>query len=272
MAKDCLVTKLSGVVDNDNMPVFGKVRFSNKAGEGTLSGRLSIQGEGCTIEVSGGTFTVGSDTTPRTSYTIPDNNQKNFALSNDNIKGTISNKHDVVILSAGTAGTPSQNTNIKIDVADLSYCSDLQEIIWFKLSADNAIDLEGVESLANIGVWDCILSGGFKNMPVSLSSIDIRRSRVGLKTDDFVSLTNLTSVVTSSSDIEGDIENFGNLKMVSSFMCDNCSGLNGELADLITALATNRPVGAPASVMFQFVNTQCTYNGSAITGAVTINF
>lgn len=269
---ECLITRLNGVVDNDSIAKLGCVRFSNKAGEGTLSGRLSVKGMGCTIEVSGGTFTVGSDTTPRTSYTIPDNNQKNFTLSNDNIKGTISNKYDVAILSAGTAGTPSRNTNIKIDVADLGYCSDLQEISWYKLSADNAIDLEGVESLATIEMWDCILSGGFKNMPVSLSSIDIRRSRVGLKIDEFVTLTNLTKVITSSSDIEGNIENFGNLKMVSSFTCDNCSGLKGELADLVTALRTNRPGDAPSSVLFQFVNTQCTYNGSAISGAITINF
>lgn len=270
MAKDCLVTKLKGVVDNDNLPVLGEIRFSNKAGEGILSGRLSIQGEGCTIEVSGGTFTVGSDTTPRTSYTIPNSSQTNFKLSNDNIEGTISNKDDVVLLSAGTAGTPSQDTNIKILFNDLEYCEDLEYIQWYKIASDDVLNLENIQNLTQLMLWDCTIE--IKNLPVSLTSIDTRRSRVGIKTSDLASLISLTSIVTSYSDIDGNIESFGNLKMVSSFTCDNCGALKGELADLITALATNRPVGAPASVMFQFVNTQCTYNGSAITGAVTINF
>lgn len=268
---ECLVTRLNGVVDNDSIAKLGCVRFSNEAGTGTLSGHFSIQGEGCKIEVEGGTFTVGSDSTPRTSYTIPDGNQKNFDLSNNNIKATVSNKYGIKLFNTGTAGTPSQKTNIKIEISDLDYCTALDTFNQFGATYDD-INLGYLPALKEMLLWDCTVNGKILNIPVSLQEFDIRRCHIQMNTSDLADLKNLTKLVTQGSTIEGNIESLGTLKYVTQFTCDHCSGLKGELADLITALRTNRPSDAPSSVWFQFVKTQCTYNGSAISDAITINF
>lgn len=119
MANECLVTKLKGVVQNDNLPIFGKIRINSTATVEDDSARLRIWVDGpTTIESVSGEPTIHADQYVST-YTVNSGELSvtlgagDYLLTNYHITKI----HGVTYWAAGvTAGK-----KIRFNIDDLKY-------------------------------------------------------------------------------------------------------------------------------------------------------
>lgn len=201
----CLVTKLSQVVNNNDLPIFGELKISIN-----LSSQSYI-----TVSSSKPQILTLSD-----NYKFPSTDTSVFELAAVSNKVVylplgqytlkFEDKYSIKKLELKYTNTPT----CKVNFADLEYVSEL-------------------ESLTNF-----ILEGNLGLLPKSLKVL----SSAGMQKDAYGDLSdfiNLTTCSIASSNIEADITNWMNL---GSINLSSSSNIRGELSDKpnITNLSMNK--------------------------------
>jgi len=108
MANNCLVTKLKGVVDNDNLPVLGSFRINCQVGSGTY--------------VNKARFDIGIQQDPSKPVTA-------------------------VLVGSGyfTDSTFTQNLGKEINLNISASLADMYNFVYIYLAADSFIEIRGAE-------------------------------------------------------------------------------------------------------------------------------
>jgi hypothetical protein len=216
MANNCLVTKLKGVVDNDNLQKLGelmmKVINNPSAVDGDTDITINVLSP-CELYVSdGGAFAdspANVISNPQTRTTIqPSMNGTHLYFKNANYNVYISNKYNITQLSI--SGVPSRSSIFNFSLTDVKY-----SISMFDLTVSNSNvngDLSDILTLTNLSAF----------------------GPSGLITGDIIAYKNwpnLTSISLTSA-MEGDISVFNNRSNLTAFVCNSCHNISGNISNI----------------------------------------
>ena len=280
MANNCLVTKLKGVVDNDNLPEYGTLAFDVPANSisdfvtfniGGFPGQVLSFDGGVTMETWGGNLI----TSP---YNISVDVPANFGLKmrSGNTKGTVRIKSKYAMiggtLSNGLLAFPLKygENNIK----SISYWFKGMNFI-FGLDSQHVNDITGnVEELVencptiqNIKVESC------PNLDVNIDRIDFSEIvsftyyRSGIVSGNLSAFknTNILSIgIGVSSEpghVTGDIvDAFGSNTSINNLTIYDEPNVTGSIEDFVAAQrSAGRTTG---TINIGFTGSGVTYNGS----------
>lgn len=223
----CLVTKLNGVINNDELPVLGcfKVKFDkvNKPTSytqsiGILTNKpttLKIVGEGYFTD---STFTnnVGKE------ITIGDGGNSKIFVSNDGVTLLVSNKYNITAFKdwEESLNYPSKRgLNKHFNLEDLKYFNSLRVLDF------NGQGVSGnISALENLPILQLYLDS--KNITGDIKSIgkistlnlfELRGSSVTGDISALANLKNLTNFSNYGTVLHGDISAFSGLSKLTSF-------------------------------------------------------
>lgn len=169
MAKNCLVTKLKGVVNNDDLPVYGELVLETRLLTGNYSCGITIEAvEPITVSVRDGgyfsTVKANVETDRLTSINIPANTSTDLYFANTAPTIHISDKYAVKSLYAITSGASNPNF-LAFDVAKLEGCEALETLrIVFTGCYGRASSLGALASLKNVYVSGTGLTGNIASL------------------------------------------------------------------------------------------------------------
>lgn len=258
---NCLVTKLKGVVDNDDLLKLGEMVLTfNTAGQGiTISNN-----KGVVLTTENGTFADGT-----TSKTLAINQVEYFQFNTAGTILHISDKYGLVYLNPGDSWTDKE---VRVNIDDLKYSPSLGRLqsrnntgITGNLKTiDNfanlsSVDLRGCPNVTgsinlNLPVCSKFFISGNPNITGDLASaIFVRGNSV------------LTECQVSDTKISGSINSLLIPLTCTNFNISSNPNLEGTLEAF--AAAQGRTSG---SLFISIIGTQITFNGEAVASNKTI--
>lgn len=211
---NCLITKLKGIVNNDNLPIFNVVKLHvNGIGE-TTSGyqrELTVKADGIVnVTVSsGGEFTVGSTSgAGKTSYQI-NNTTAILYFKDDDYNIYLENKDNIVELY--THRLYGTKKIISIDTKQIDYCQKLK-----------VFDFAVTDSTGDLKF--------FKNCPV-IEEIEFQNSQIGGDLANISKCTTLKLLKTSLNTF-GDINSIAGLTNLETFTAPENQNIHGSITRL----------------------------------------
>lgn len=253
----CLVTKLNGVVDNEELLKIGELRIRIPAGVSageSLNNKVYLKGlEGTAIYLkdmnlynySGDTKLAG----PGEKYVCPDN----FVPSVDTAS---LNKEGTLIIMDKYKLTDFQ-TPIAVNEIDDTFS-------WYT----NYLRLTGID---------------FDKSKLNLLNKDLKEVSVGSYNGDIVDFSkfkNVTSIGISGNINEnetikltyGNISSLGSLTQLKIFSCSNQVNLKGTIEDFVQAQRQNGRTECSTPVIFSSFNTKITFDGNIIAANTNITW
>lgn len=212
--ENCLVTKLKGVVNNDNLPIFNVVKLhANGTGE-TTSGyqrELTVKADGIVnVTVSsGGEFTVGSTSgTAKTSHQI-NNTTAILYFKDADYDIYLENRDNIVELY--THRLFGTKKIISINTKQIDYCQKLK-----------VFDFAVTDSTGDLKF--------FKNCPV-IEEIEYQDSQIG---GDLAGISECTALKTLKTGLNtfGDISSIAGLTNLENFAAANNPNIHGSITGL----------------------------------------
>lgn len=242
----CLVTRLSGVVNNTSLFKLGemrikveKVKTPNSATQGfTFSfnkqATLSILGDGYFTDANL-TNNLGKE------MQVEPNTSTNIYVSNNDITLCISDKYSIVNFSNhggnSTLATQSDLSNKAIDLEQFKYSKSIEYIDLVKASVVGDLSaLSECTLLKSFNVYSTPLTGEISALKKMTALIGIALSNTQVNGDisalkDLVSLQ--SAKIISSESINGDIESLKKLASLTTLTIGSTNGLiTGDIANL----------------------------------------
>jgi hypothetical protein len=251
MANDCLVTKLKGVVDNDNLSKLGVLQYEVYVDNGKAFGIKCANAGESVITLKNATVasvvrgTVIDST--HVSIGVEGQSGNTFVTINENISSVIvevSNKYNITYL--GDTGIKA----IKGGLAETDYLSELAKLCLNNYGSDS-----NLSAFANAKYTDSLKllyidnSGG--KMSGDISSLSI-----------FKNLQNFRC--TNNTAINGNILSFDTLTDLAALNIDG-TRISGTVEEFVAAQRTaGRTTG---SIQLGYTMALVTYNGLPITGS-----
>lgn len=245
----CLVTKLNGVVDNDELLKIGELRIRIPAGvsavEG-LSNKVYLHG------LSG------------TAIYLKDMNLYNYS-------------GDTKLAGPGEKFVCPDNFVPSVDTASLNKEGTL--IIMDKYKLTNFQTPNAVNEIDDTFSWytnNLVLAGiDFDKSKLNLLNKDIKEISVGSYNGDiadFSKFKNITSIGISGNVYEnettkltyGNISSLGSLTQLKKFSCSNQVNLKGTIEGFVQAQRQNGRTECSTPVSFASYNTKITFDGNII--------
>ena len=204
----CLVTNLSGVVDNPDLLRLGEMRIKVRKLNTEYEHRaltLSFSKE-TNITITGdGYFTDKESASNKgKQIVVPANTQTIVYISNGDYDINIYNKYDLTFFvdyAFGVVNAP-QKSGFSINIEDFKYSRNITRII----AAEASGDIAAVKNLT------------------ALTSLALSNTQVSGDIAAVKNLTNLTSLTTRLSNITGDISNLSSLTKLASAQLNSVSG------------------------------------------------
>lgn len=259
----CLITKLQGVVNNDNLLKIGECRVYNSTSSSTADATFTISSkEAMTIVGHGLTIEGGS------SYVVGASGDTVLVLSNTNGYVEIPNKNNLLGLKIGkNSGTLVGSTYI--DLSCLEYANNLTELY---VSSDNEhhfgdiANLPALETLrSNETRWtDDIARIGF--LP-SLKTLYLENSNythgsiASIVSSKFPKLENLLLI--HNFGITGSISDLGSLTTLKNLNVTDSIAVMGDISDLASRMVANGRTSGTLSVTG--TGSGVTHNGESFT-------
>lgn len=258
MANDCLITKLKGTVNNNNLPFFGEIRFKiDKAGSADATLTISCE-EQCVIRTIEGSFKDGT-----TDYTLPANTLKTFYFTDEAIVA-IAPSYKLLYFNSSSTSAITLNTNIFKNVTKLTNfgATDAGDGLVTGKISDFNLSAESIQEL-HIGCVNNIRNFIIDSMPTfsNLKIIEISNTS-GSK----VSTSTLAEKCPSLSTIKlllmsGDVANL-------SFMQNNVSTTNK--GDIYSVSSSNSVTGTVESIVGNDTTTYNKWSRIGLPNTVTI--
>lgn len=259
----CLITKLQGVVNNDNLLKIGECRVYNSTSSSATDATFTISSkEEMTIVGHGLTIEGGS------SYVVTASGDTVLVLSNTNGYAEIPNKHNLLGLKIGkNSGTLKGSTYI--DLSCLEYANNLKELY---ISSDkehhfgDIANLPALETLrSNETRWTDDIAGiGFLPSMKTLyleNSDYIHGSIASIVRSKFPKLETLLLV--NNIGITGSISDLGSLTTLTTLSVAALSAVIGDISDLASRMVANGRTSGTLSVTG--TNSGVTHNGESFT-------
>lgn len=226
--ENCLVTKLKGVVDNDNLSKYNTLQFSVKLSESASQGdKMFYYRYGKIVSVNKAKFDVKTSEGVIIATNVDEydaNNWVNIYLHDGvDYEFEIYPKYNI-----GGVGVSSAIANcIHMDISQLNYSPITQLII----NGDPNIQVENVtgifkvvEDIALLRLEKCINAG-----------VDI---------DTLANSTELTNITIGSTKSIGNIENLSGLVGLTQIKMDGCREITGDVEKFASDMAKNRTSGS----------------------------
>lgn len=207
MANDCLVTKLKGVVNNDNLLKVGEIRL-NVAWNDTSAANASFyirSSENVTVKVNGTGIGGNPGALNSNTYLLNANATARLYITNDVTEVFVDNKYSLVIISV------ANNLNISTTVDDIKY-SNIGDLGNIGLAGDIG-DLAALASLVKLNVFGDNLYGNIERLSNHVfSQFDVSSllitGNINNMVDAFKNINRLNFGV--SPNITGDLVTFAN--------------------------------------------------------------
>ena len=242
----CLVTKLSGVVDNPDLLRLGEIRIKVRKLNTEYEHRaltLSFSKE-TNITITGdGYFTDKNSVSNKgKQIVVPANTQTIVYISNGDYDINIYNKYDLTFFvdyAFGEVNAP-QKSGFSINIEDFKYSRNITRINTSEINGDIAA-VKNLTNLTSLSLSSTQVSGDIaavKNLTnltlLSLSSTQVSGDIAAVK-----NLTNLTSLSLFSTQVSGDIAAVKNLTNLTSLSM-RLSNITGDISNLssLTKLAS----------------------------------
>ena len=227
----CLVTKLSGVVDNPDLLRLGEIRIKVRKLNTEYEYRaltLSFSKE-TNITITGdGYFTDKNSVSNKgKQIVVPANTQTVVYVSNGDYDINICNKYDLTLFvdyAFGVVNAP-QKSGFSINIEDFKYSRNITRINVSEASGDIAA-VKNLTNLTSLSLSNTQVNGDIaavKNL-TNLTSLSISNTQVNGDIAAVKNLTNLTSLSIRLSNITGDISNLSSLTKLASAQLNSVSG------------------------------------------------
>jgi hypothetical protein len=258
---NCLVTKLKGVVDNNNLLKPGEIVLTfNTSGQGiTISNN-----KGVVLTTENGTFADGT-----TSKTLTIDQVEYFQFNTAGTVLHISDKYGLVYFNPGDSGTAKE---VCVNIDDLKYSPSLAKL-QSRLDTGITGNLKTIDNFANLSSVDlrgCPNVTGSINLNLPACSKFFISGNPNITGDIANAIfvrgnAVLTECVVSDTKIAGSINSLLIPLTCTSFNISANKNLEGTLEAF--AAAQGRTSG---SMWISVIGTQITYNGEAVVSNKTI--
>lgn len=243
-------TRIVGVYNLDTssgLRIVGNGHFTDSTGASDLGKSVTYTGASQSLYLSSGEY----DLFVGAKYTL-----RSFGVGTNNKKGT-------KLVSKGMEFLTDLRS---LDCSFLAYI-DLSPIDLVKV---------GSESLNTITLYNSDNSATLKFDLSDLKNID-NFVRMQVPSQDatgnislFANNSSMQFFSASSCKFEGDIVSLGKMTACTQIDLRNNTGVYGTVESLLSALSTNGKTSGTINIYLQ--GTQCTYNGAAITAAISVTF
>ena len=230
----CLVTKLSGVVNNPDLLRLGEMRIKVRKLNTEYEHRalaLSFSKE-TNITITGdGYFTDKNSVSNKgKQIVVHANTQTVVYISNGDYDINICNKYDLTLFvdyAYGVVNSP-KDSGISVNIEHFEYSRNLKNISLTNASGDIAA-VKNLTNLTSLNLGGTQVNGDIaavKNL-TNLTSLNMRLSNI---TGDISNLSSLTKLASSQlSSVSGNILALNSTKL-TNLIISNSGGLNGDLA------------------------------------------
>ena len=230
----CLVTKLSGVVNNPDLLRLGEMRIKVRKLNTEYEHRalaLSFSKE-TNITITGdGYFTDKNSVSNKgKQIVVHANTQTVVYISNGDYDINICNKYDLTLFvdyAYGVVNSP-KDSGISVNIEHFEYSRNLKNISLTNASGDIAA-VKNLTNLTSLNLGGTQVNGDIaavKNL-TNLTSLNLRLSNI---TGDISNLSSLTKLASSQlSSVSGNILALNSTKL-TNLIISNSGGLNGDLA------------------------------------------
>lgn len=238
MAK-CLVTKLKGSVDNNELLRIGEMRIKVESVE---SPTKDTQGFGVffteptTVEIVGDGYFTDNNLTENKGKSMVVSSLQGVIVSQATTVA-IRNKYKLLQLHVFIPSGSPYGKNKVLNIDDLKYSTSLNSLNLSNMQASGDIaSLKSLTSLSNLVLRFTQVSGDISNLQnlTALTSLDISNTKVSGDIANLQNLTALTKLFINNTQISGDITNiyFALRGTTKEFNVADCNNLSGDLASL----------------------------------------
>lgn len=261
-----LITKLNGVVNNDNILKLGemRIRIAKVANPTDATQGFSITvNKPVTAKIIGDGYFTNKSLSVNLGNTMNLNTGSNgIWVSNDDVKISIIGKYSITEFTSSYPGQSSSvyGENIGLDLSSFKYSTFLTGLdIHDSQVSGNIEDLKDLTAMSYLGLYNTQVSGdikvlknltnltflGLHNTQVSgdigylknlaLSTLSLSNTQVSGDIKELKDLTTLTSFTLPNTQVMGDIGYLKNLTALTSLSVFNIKvPLTGDIGDLST--------------------------------------
>ncbi len=231
----CLVTKLNGTVDNDNLLRIGEIRlFNSKLSNPTSNSQyISLTfSKDANLEIVGDAYFTNSTLTENKGKTknCQANQNGAFYLSNNDCQIAILDKYSLIKVEA--------NNHRVGDLEDLRFSKGLSAIIITDRGQMGDIaNLKNLTALTALRLSNTQVSGDIANLKnlTALTNLNLSNTQVSGDIANLKNLTALTDLNLSNTQVSGDIANLKNLTALTELLLSNYkTPLTGDIGELHT--------------------------------------
>ena len=274
MAK-CLVTKLKGSVDNNELLRIGEMRIKVESVE---SPTKNTQGFSCTfsepttLEIVGeGYFTDDTLTENKgKSMVVPANNNTNIIVSQATIV-SIRDKYNLVTLYCFISNGSPYGQNKVLNIEDLKYSHNIRELNLYNMKVTGDIaNLKNLTALTVLLLNNTNVTGdisALKNI-TSLNRINLSNTNVTGDIANLKNLTALTGISLTNIQITGDIAQLESCSNINNIVIQN--SVNGDLSKLPKKCFFISFVGSNDAI-YTWTSRPSSYNIFAIEGKIKVD-
>ena len=241
MAK-CLVTKLNGSIDNNELLKIGEMRIKVESVE---SPTKDTQGFGVsfteptTVEIVGDGYFTDNNLTENKGKSMVVSSLQGVIVSQATTVA-IRNKYKLLRLHVFIPSGSPYGKNKVLNIDDLKYSTSLNSLNLSNMQASGDIaSLKSLTSLSILILRFTQVSGDIANLKnlTALTELDISKTKISGDIANLKNLTALTSLILNSAKVEGDISNLKNLTALTNLNISS-TNISGNIANLqnLTAL------------------------------------
>ena len=238
----CLVTKLNGSIDNNELLRIGEMRIKV---ESVDSPTKDTQGFGVafaeptTVEIVGDGYFTDNNLTENKGKSMVVSSLQGVIVSQATTVA-IRNKYKLLQLHVFIPSGNPYGENKVLNIEDLKYSTSLNSLNLSRMKASGDIaNLKSLTSLSNLVLTYTQVSGDITNFQnlTALTSLDISNTNISGDITNLQNLTALTTLILNTTKVEGDIANLRNLTALTSLNISN-TNISGDIANLqnLTAL------------------------------------
>lgn len=239
MAK-CLVTKLNGSVDNNELLRIGEMRIKVESVE---SPTKDTQGFGVafaeptTVEIIGDGYFTDNNLTENKGKSIVVSSLQGVIVSQATTVA-IRNKYKLYTLNVFIPSGSPYGKNKVLNIDDLKYSTTLTSLNLSSVKAyGNIANLKNLTALTSLTLGNTQVEGDIANLKnlTALTSLILVNTQVEGDIVNLKNLTALTSLTLNSSKVYGDIANLKNLTALTSLTISN-TNIGGDITNIYFVL------------------------------------
>ena len=249
----CLITKLSGIVNNKNLFTLNESRFSF---DNLKNGRFRVDVNSDTeIKVMNGEFTNEAGTQHQGTSLVRHAGETTVMYVTAGATVCIMNKHNVKNIDLS-------NSNIKdFDLNSLKFFTNLTSLSLQSTSVTGNINsLSGLTKLTNLALQSTSVTGDINSLSglVNLTNLLLYSTSVTGDISSLSGLTNLTILKCSNVKVSGELNALENLTKLSTLYIDNTS-ITGDIKEFCNLLKNNGKISGTLEINAN--NSSATFEG-----------